>query len=281
MKTIFKSSAFALSMAFLAISLGAQGLHWFRRDGAFTPPALAIIALAALLFLLALGRLLLLARRAAHPALALCAYLLGAAAVLAAFILLFQGRFLPPYRAPVRHASSSSNGEITAAMIVVGSLLVLSFVGTPLHRRYRNHLIRRTGYDTGQALDSFLSAALLLALVAGVVWPFLWYVAWCLFLALIALRGRGLSAGQALLISLLQPLGLLDDLLNGHTFMIAHLAPAIKNLYYSNTMTTTPLGMDPKTGGAQLKKDDLNSKSVEDQFLREQLKREHDEGKTK
>lgn len=280
MKTIFKSSAFALSVSFLAISLGALGLHWYRRDGAFTPPALLITALGALLFLLALGRLLLLARRAPHPVVGACALLLGGAAVPLAFVLLYQGWLLPPYHAPVRLASSASNGEIMASMIVVGALLVLSFVGTPLHRLYRSHLIRRTGYDTGQTLDSFLSAALLLSLVGGVLWHSLWYAAWFLFLALIALRGRGLSAGQALLISLLQPLGLLDDLLNGHTFMVSQLAPAIKSLY-ATSMVTTPLGIDSKTGGTQLKKDDLSAKSVEDQFLREQLKRQHDDSKGK
>lgn len=170
--------------------------------------------------------------------------------------------------------------RIQGSLIVAGALLVLSLIGTPLYKRCRNRQIRRTGYDAGRWPEVLLSGAILLGLAAGITWLPAWYIAWYLFLLLILLRGRGLDAGPALLLSLLQPLGLLDDLLHGHIFMLYQLAPAVKGRYGAR-MDVTPLGMDTKTVGSQFRKDDPRTSHVEDAFLREQLKQEHDQSQQK
>lgn len=148
-------------------------------------------------------------------------------------------------------------GQTKLALWVAGILLAGSLVAFPLYRRCRQRVMAAKGYDPSNLRDTVLSGLALLSLWAGVIWPLAWLAAVGLLLALTALRCKSLGLGRAALLAVLQPWGMLDDLLHSRVFMLYQLAPG--------RQTGFPSGGEPPM--------------LDQQTIRQQIHADHTEGK--
>lgn len=124
-----------------------------------------------------------------------------------------------------RMSPQRSIGQTKLSLWVAGILLAGSLAAFPLYRRCRQRVIAAKGYDPNRLRDTVLSGFLLFFLWAGVIRPLAWLPAAALLLVLTMLRAKPLGLGWSALLAVLQPWGMLDDLLHSRVFMLYQMAP--------------------------------------------------------